>query len=150
MERAMKVQAVILRAWRRRMRDGWRPEIIGISDRHMRRWRETYDEIGYDRLFDGRRKKPSPHQEALSAAHSTIRQKRARFLVRGKAGSRIPLETIVYRVADWHSTCRSKGTGLDVFPMVMVDVQVFSCLANGSNFGLIGNHSATVNVAFPL
>ena len=105
MKRAMKVQAVILRASAKKIARWQVPEIIGINDWHMRRWRERYDEVGYDRLFDHRRKKPS-HQEAFSGAHLTIRQKLARFLVRGKAGSRIPLETIVYGVADWHSTCR--------------------------------------------
>jgi len=96
---------VILRASAKKIARWQVPEIIGINDWHMRRWRERYDEVGYDRLFDHRRKKPS-HQEAFSGAHLTIRQKLARFLVRGKAGSRIPLETIVYGVADWHSTCR--------------------------------------------
>jgi Helix-turn-helix domain len=33
----------------------WRAaEIIGISDRQMRRWRERYEEFGYDVLFDRR------------------------------------------------------------------------------------------------
>jgi transposase len=35
-------------------------EIIGISDRSMRRWRERYEEFGYDGLLDRRRGKPSP------------------------------------------------------------------------------------------
>ena len=37
-------------------------EIIGISDRHMRRWRERYDEFGQDGLAERRRGKPSPHR----------------------------------------------------------------------------------------
>ena len=34
-------------------------EILGISDRHMRRWRERYVEQGYNVLLDRRRGKPS-------------------------------------------------------------------------------------------
>jgi len=35
-------------------------EILGISDRHMRRWRERYEEFGFRGLFDRRRGRPSP------------------------------------------------------------------------------------------
>ena len=43
----------------------WRQaaEIVGISDRSMRRWRERYQEFGYDGLFDKRR---GPRQELSS------------------------------------------------------------------------------------
>jgi len=34
-------------------------EIVGVSDRSMRRWRERYEEFGYDGLLD-RRGKPTP------------------------------------------------------------------------------------------
>src|SRR2546421_11091936 len=60
MERAMKVQEVILRAMAKRITWWQAAEIIGISERHMRRWRERYEELGYDGLFDRRRGKPSP------------------------------------------------------------------------------------------
>jgi hypothetical protein len=42
MERAMKVQEVILRAMAKKITWWQAAEIIGISDRHMRRWRERY------------------------------------------------------------------------------------------------------------
>ena len=64
MERAMKVQEVILRAMAKRITWWQAAEIIGISDRHMRRWRERYEEFGYDGLFDRRRGKPSPQRES--------------------------------------------------------------------------------------
>jgi transposase len=51
----MKVQEVILRAMARKIMWWQAAEIIGISDRHMRRWRERYEEFGYDGLFDRRR-----------------------------------------------------------------------------------------------
>jgi Homeodomain-like domain len=54
MERTMKVQEVILRALAKKITWWQATEIIGISDRHMRRWRERYEEFGYDGLFDRR------------------------------------------------------------------------------------------------
>jgi hypothetical protein len=54
MERAMKVQEVILRALAKKITWWQAAEVIGISDRHMRRWRERYEEFGYDGLFDRR------------------------------------------------------------------------------------------------
>src|SRR6202047_2154121 len=62
MERAMKVQEVILRAMAKKITWWQAAEIIGISDRHMRRWRERYEEFGYDGLFDRRCGKPSPRR----------------------------------------------------------------------------------------
>ena len=43
-ERAMKVQEVILRAMARRITWWQAAEILGISVRSMRRWRERYEE----------------------------------------------------------------------------------------------------------
>jgi hypothetical protein len=43
-------------------------EIIGISDRSMRRWKQRYEEHGYDGLFDRRRGKRSPKQVPLQVA----------------------------------------------------------------------------------
>src|SRR5882724_3982534 len=65
MERAMKVQEVILRAMAKRITWWQAAEIIGISDRHMRRWRERYEAFGYDGLFDRRRGTPSPKRVPL-------------------------------------------------------------------------------------
>ena len=51
---AMKIQEVILRAMAKRIT--WRPaaEIIGISDRSLRRWLGHYEQSGYAGLFDRR------------------------------------------------------------------------------------------------
>ena len=42
-ERAMKVQEVILRAMAKKITWWQAAEIIGLSDRSMRRWRERYE-----------------------------------------------------------------------------------------------------------
>jgi transposase-like protein len=58
--RAMKVQEAMLRAMAKNITWWQTAEIIGISDRQMRRWRERYEEFGYDGLFDRRPGTPSP------------------------------------------------------------------------------------------
>src|SRR5258708_32854671 len=62
MERAMKVQEVILRAMAKKITWWQAAEILGISDRHMRRWRERYEEFGSDGLYDRRLGKASPRR----------------------------------------------------------------------------------------
>jgi transposase len=47
-------------------------EIIGISDRQMRRWRERYEEFGYDGLFDRRRGQPSPKRVPLAVMEQVL------------------------------------------------------------------------------
>src|SRR6202521_2871193 len=64
-ERAMKVQEVILRAMAKKITWWQAAEIIGISDRQMRRWRERYEEFGFRGLFDRRRGRPSPKRVAV-------------------------------------------------------------------------------------
>jgi winged helix-turn helix protein len=59
MERAMKVQDVNLQAMAKKITWSQAAEILGISDRHMRRWRERYVEEGYNGLFNRRRGMPS-------------------------------------------------------------------------------------------
>src|SRR5947208_3517323 len=51
-ERMMKVREVILRALAKRITWWQAAEILGISDRSMRRWRERYQKHGYDGLLD--------------------------------------------------------------------------------------------------
>jgi len=68
MERAMKVQEVILRAMAKKITWWQAAEIMGISDRHMRRGRERYEEFRYDGLFDRRRGKPSQRRVPLAIA----------------------------------------------------------------------------------
>src|SRR5438128_12559733 len=79
MERAMKVQEVILRAMARKITWWQAAEIIGISDRHIRRWRERYEEFGYDGLFGRRRGKPSPKRVPLALGEQVLGLYRERY-----------------------------------------------------------------------
>jgi transposase len=58
-ERAMKVQEVIMRAMAKRITWWEAAEILGIHVRTMRRWRARLQRDGYSGLFD-RRRHPSP------------------------------------------------------------------------------------------
>ena len=69
----MKVQEVILRALAKKITWWQAAEIIGLSDRSMRRWRQRYEEHGYDGLLDRRRGKPSPKRVPLAQAEEVLR-----------------------------------------------------------------------------
>jgi len=71
-ERAMKVQEVILRAMAKKITWWQAAEIIGITDRSMRRWRERYEEFGYDGLLDRRRGKPSPKRVPVARVEQVL------------------------------------------------------------------------------
>lgn len=79
MERAMKVQEVILRAIAKKITWWQAAEIIGISDRSMRRWRERYEEFGYDGLFDRRRGQPSPQRVPLATVERVLSLYRGQY-----------------------------------------------------------------------
>jgi transposase len=79
MERAMKVQEVILRALAKRITWWQAAEIIGISDRQMRRWRERYEEFGFRGLFDRRRGKPSPKRVPVATLERVLELYRDRY-----------------------------------------------------------------------
>jgi transposase len=79
MERAMKVQEVILRAAAKKITWWQAAEIIGISDRQMRRWRERYEEFGFRGLFDRRRGKPSPKRVPMAVVERVLELYRERY-----------------------------------------------------------------------
>ena len=71
-ERAMKIQEVILRAMAKKITWWQAAEIIGISDRQMRRWKQRYEEYGYDGLYDRRRGTPSPRRVAVETVEKVL------------------------------------------------------------------------------
>ena len=72
-ERAMKIQEVILRAVAKKITWTQAGEIIGLCERQMRRWKERYEEFGYDGLFDRRLGKPSPKRVPLKTVEEILR-----------------------------------------------------------------------------
>jgi transposase len=75
----MKVQEVILRAMAKKITWWQAAEIIGISDRSMRRWHQRYEEYGYDGLFDRRRGQPSPKRVPLVQVEQVLGLYRDRY-----------------------------------------------------------------------
>jgi transposase len=79
MERAMKVQDVMLQAMAKKITWWQAAEILGISDRHMRRWRERYVEEGYNGLFDRRRGKPSSRRVPMATVEKVFALYREKY-----------------------------------------------------------------------
>ncbi|HTQ59923.1 MAG TPA: ISNCY family transposase [Candidatus Solibacter sp.] len=69
----MKIQEVILRAVAKKITWAQAGEIIGLCERQMRRWKERYEEFGYDGLFDHRLGKPSPKRVPLATVEEILR-----------------------------------------------------------------------------
>jgi transposase len=78
-ERAMKVQEVMLRAIDGRLKWYEAAEILGISDRQMRRWKRRYEQWGYDGLFDRRWQRPSPKRVPLETVRQVLTLYRERY-----------------------------------------------------------------------
>ena len=60
MEQMMSAQEVILKAAEGKLKWQEAAEIIGVTDRTMRRWLERLNEHGYGGLWDYRKRSPSP------------------------------------------------------------------------------------------
>src|SRR5450432_1219571 len=73
MERMMKLQDVLLKAMAKKITWWAAAEIIGVSDRTMRRWRERLERDGYAGLADRRKGKPSAQRIPLATAEEVLR-----------------------------------------------------------------------------
>lgn len=78
-ERAMKIQEVILRAASGAISWVQAAEILGVTPRHMRRWRERYEADGYSGLLDRRRQQPSPKRVAFATVQQVLQLYRERY-----------------------------------------------------------------------
>jgi len=78
-ERAMKVQDVMLQAMAKKITWWQAAEILGISDRHMRRWHERYVEEGYNGLLDRRRGKPSRRRVPVATVEKVFALYREKY-----------------------------------------------------------------------
>jgi transposase len=73
MERMMKLHDVLLKAMAKKITWWEAAEIIGVTDRTMRRWRERLDEHGYSGLADRRKGKPSDKRVPLATVEQVLR-----------------------------------------------------------------------------
>jgi len=78
-ERTMKVQEVLLQAISGKLTWPQAEEILGWSQRTVRRWRLRYERGGYDGLWDRRRRTPSPRRVPLADVEHVLRLYRERY-----------------------------------------------------------------------
>src|SRR5450631_3475068 len=69
----MKLQDVLLKAMAKKITWWAAAEIIGVTDRTMRRWRERLEEHGYSGLTDRRKDRPSDKRVPLATAETVLR-----------------------------------------------------------------------------
>lgn len=79
LERAMKIQEVILKAMSGQIYWFQAAEILGVSARSMRRWKNRYEHYGYDGLFDRRKRAPSPRKVPLDMAEKVLHLYREKY-----------------------------------------------------------------------
>jgi len=73
MERAMKIQEVILRAMSGALTWPQAADILGMHPRSLRRWRARQQRVGYDGLLDRRRQRPSPRLAPFAEIERILR-----------------------------------------------------------------------------
>ena len=84
-ERAMKVQEVIMRAMAKRITWWQAAEILGVSPRTIRRMKRNWQKAGFDGLYDHRWKRPSPKRVPVKELEQVLelyREKYSDFNVR--------------------------------------------------------------------
>jgi transposase len=72
-ERMMKLQDVLLKAMAKKITWWDAAEIIGVTDRTMRRWRERLEAEGYSGLVDRRKGKPSDRRVPVARVEEVLR-----------------------------------------------------------------------------
>jgi transposase len=78
-EKAMKRQEIILRAYAKKISWIEASEILGYSPRHLRRLREKYEEFGFDGILDGRLGRESPRRTPVAVIEEVLRLYREKY-----------------------------------------------------------------------
>ncbi len=75
----MKAQEVILKAAAGKLSWVAAAEIMGVTDRTMRRWRERLNRDGYSGLWDYRKRKPSPKRVPMATVEQVLQLYREQY-----------------------------------------------------------------------
>lgn len=78
-EKAMKRQEIILRAYAKKISWIEAAEILGYTPRHLRRLREEYDKFGFEGLLDGRLGRVSPRRTPVSVIEEVLMLYREKY-----------------------------------------------------------------------
>jgi hypothetical protein len=78
-ERAMKREEIILRAYAKKLTWIEAAEILGMSDRHLRRLRWHYERFGFRGLHDGRVGRESPRRIPIAVVEEVLRLYREEY-----------------------------------------------------------------------
>jgi transposase len=78
-ERMMKAQEVILKAAAGKLKWSEAAEIMGVTDRTMRRCRERLNEHGYSGLWDYRKRGPSPKRVPMKTVEQVLELNRDKY-----------------------------------------------------------------------
>src|SRR5437762_9277727 len=79
LERAMKIREVITRAMSGQINWLQAAEIIGITDRSMRRWRKHLSTGGYESLLDRRSRRPSAKRIDVAIVEKVLKLYREKY-----------------------------------------------------------------------
>lgn len=79
LERAMRIQEVVMRAIAGELHWFQAAEILGVSCRTIRRWKANVERTGYDAFIDQRCKHPSPKRVAVAVVQEVVRLYRERY-----------------------------------------------------------------------
>jgi transposase len=79
MERMMKAQEVILKAAAGKLKWWEAAEIMGVTDRTMRRWRDRLNEHGYSGLWDYRKRGPSRKRVPMATVEKVLQLYREQY-----------------------------------------------------------------------
>lgn len=78
-ERAMKVQEVMMRAMAKQMTWWQAAEILGVTPRTIRRLRRRWEREGFEGLYDHRHKRPSPKRVPVKQLEQILELYRVRY-----------------------------------------------------------------------
>lgn len=78
-ERAMRFQEVILRAMSKQITWWQAAEILGMTPRNIRRYRQRLEKWGYDGLIDGRTRRPSARKVPFALLEQVLLLYRERY-----------------------------------------------------------------------
>src|SRR5437764_13422680 len=79
MERMMKAQEVILKATAGKLKWWEAAEIMGVTDRTMRRWRERLNGHGCSGVWDYRKRRPSPKRVPMKTVEEVLQLYREKY-----------------------------------------------------------------------